>query len=51
MGVWDKIFEYPVGNTIPPSPDMERVAEMMEMMVTETSDMWTRARGPGEESH
>ena len=41
MGVWDKIFEYPTGNTIPPSPELR--------MVRETSDMWTGVRGPGED--
>lgn len=46
MGVWDKIFEYPTGNTIPPSPELRMVREKM---VRETSDMWTGVRGPGEE--
>ena len=45
MGVWDKIYEYPTGNTIPPQPDMEA---LRERMVIETSDMWTRVKAPGE---
>ena len=45
MGIWDKIFEYPTSNTIP-SPDMMM---MREKMVTETSDMWTPVRMPGED--
>ena len=44
MGVWDKIYEYPTGNTIPPSPEVKR-----EKLVMETSDMWTRVRAPGED--
>ncbi len=46
MGVWDKIYEYPTGNTIPPSPEVKMAREKLVM---ETSDMWTRVRAPGED--